>query len=118
MEMISDGERRRVAKRLHELADVEIGETDSGKKAIWLAYEAEVATGTSAMDNHSDILNRYADLIDRPTCRDVNAKAKGPACDMFECSECGFEINTWDMDGGWKRIYYCPNCGAQVVRDE
>lgn len=114
--MISDGERREIAERLRYSAN----ECDEGLGASGGEVLSVLGVGIGESEdfsNKDDVL-RLADLIDRPTCRDVNAKAKGPACDMFECSECGFDINTWDMEGGWKRIRYCPNCGAQVVRDE
>ena len=47
---------------------------------------------------------------DTGTCRNVSEDQ-----DKLECSECGFEMPTWDGDGGWMAFCYCPYCGCEVV---
>ena len=114
--MISDKERREVAAKLRERAKKPLGKSMQRMFSDTLGiytpnngwWNPEKATA-----HWTEIVNYLADLIDRPTCHDVlGEKAHS---DDFECSECGFSINTWDMDGAWLTICYCPNCGAEVV---
>lgn len=61
---------------------------------------------------HSKILRGLADLIDRPTCRNLAMK---PA-DEFLCSECGEHVDIAYMENACDyHAKYCPNCGARVV---
>lgn len=56
-----------------------------------------------------------ADLIDRPTCRNVADPHDGS---HFECSKCG---ERWELTCGSpadNHLNYCPQCGAEVVEDE
>ena len=74
--------------------------------------------GTSVGEN---IIERLANLIDRPTCKDVGRGY------TFECSECGCRIGVILRDSYEGEpamtvhddpLYvprYCPNCGAEVV---
>ena len=64
------------------------------------------------------LLDVLADLIDRPTCRDVSRRGVA-----FACSECGAQVDTdctcgeplmW-LDGVAITPRYCPNCGAEVT---
>lgn len=61
------------------------------------------------------IYNRLADLIDRPTCRNVYDESKVGACENgFECSECGNVVEDgegWLVNGTFN---YCSECGAEV----
>lgn len=110
---ISDEERRRVAQNLRNSRYL-LKPVPSGKQVMSMtraASELELAHEGNYLNQSG--FERLADLIDRPTCHDVlGAKAYS---DYFECSECGFAINTWDMDGVWLTICYCPCCGAEVV---
>lgn len=36
-------------------------------------------------------------------------------CDMWECSECGYDADGADEKPEWK---YCPNCGAKMDLEE
>lgn len=61
-----------------------------------------------------------ADLIDRPTCRNMQTREGKGGTISFTCSECGVAFDT--MGGGYEGqgFYgilpcYCPNCGAEVV---
>ncbi len=66
-----------------------------------------------------NIVERIADLIDRPTCNNTLPQNWG----TFECSECGaqFEVNSVFITAGGTDASepviprYCPNCGAEVV---
>lgn len=61
-----------------------------------------------------------ADLIDRPTCRNVSGHR-----DEFECSECRCKVESLtevcNERGEIFRVpfmpKYCPNCDAEVVTD-
>ena len=58
-------------------------------------------------------LRHLADLIDSPTCIDLNEDRQEN--DNFICGTCGFEINTFDDDQvDWIRFKYCPGCGCEV----
>lgn len=53
-----------------------------------------------------------AELIDRPTCRNVADPYDGG---RFECSNCG---EVWEVTCGNpadNNLNYCPRCGAEVV---
>ena len=53
-----------------------------------------------------------ADLIDRPTCRNLSPK---PA-DVLLCSECGEHVDIAYVETCDEyHAKYCPNCGAEVV---
>ena len=74
-----------------------------------------------ASDGGQDPLNELADLIDRPTCRNVSGSQ-----DTFECSECRCmaELTTEAFNEGGEPFHvplmpsWCPNCGAMVVEKE
>ena len=53
-------------------------------------------------------LKRWADLIDRPTCRYAYDHS-GSRVAAFVCSACGQRRS--------EPPRYCPNCGAEVVDD-
>ena len=112
--MISDQERRAVAKRLraldvHEWYD-SADEIDSLEDAI----------GCSIGQDWQDMAwwHRLADLIDRPTCKNADGR-----WDMFECSACGCKVElTAEACTEYGDPFhvpfmpsYCPSCGAEVV---
>ena len=112
---ISDEERRRVAALLRKEADgwaedcsdtVTCESYDCYKFILNIADSADIDLSKPP----SMLFDRLADLIDRPTCRNVSGDQN-----RFECSECGFEMPIWDGDGGWLAFYFCPDCGAEVV---
>lgn len=129
-----DSEKRReVAENLRHLDDETIALIDewmhrltneelSGNAVLNIGlciamYEAGFETKTLG-----DFWDLLADLIDRPTCRDV-----GDSYHVidFVCSECGCELDVNDREGeptmwngGTPTVpKYCPSCGAEV-RDE
>ena len=64
------------------------------------------------------VLLRLADLIDRPTCRNVSGYK-----DTFECSECRLKVDIVGDEGNeYGEVFstpfiphFCPNCGALLV---
>lgn len=65
-------------------------------------------------------LEKLADLIDRPTCRNVSGDQ-----DVFECSECGCKaemiIDVCNEYGDTFSMSimpsFCPECGSEVMDD-
>lgn len=104
--MITDEERRKVAKRLRDTANGIVWKGNSFCAMLSRLTRAKGAT-------RRDVTRRLADLIDRPTCRleltDVetygNIKVR-----IYECSECGRTCE--EIYGKYER---CPHCGAVVV---
>lgn len=109
--MISDEERRHVAKALREpssLLDLHASLYDA------LDMRPEVVETTFlyqyTLYNNFRLLNRLADLIDRPAARNVAPVPSGHEPRAFTCELCG----EWQpMDCGFA---HCPNCGAEVER--
>ena len=63
----------------------------------------------------SDI-ERWADLVDHPTCRmELVSASAGGTRDFCRCSACLDCFAVHCVCGNdWR---YCPSCGAEVVRD-
>lgn len=61
-----------------------------------------------------------ADLIDRPTCRNIYAETEGMGgCENgFECSECGNTVEDYEGYRVRGEFNYCSKCGAVVVSDD
>lgn len=99
---------RQIASRLRYVAADDLGGMSLQKR---LAKELE-------LENTSwrGVLRGIADLIDRPTCRNVYDESKAGACaNGFECSECGNVVEDcegWLVNGTFN---YCSECGAEVV---
>ena len=101
--MITDNERREVARKLREPKESLLAYPD--EELIRLRRETGCPRG-------QDFYEHLADLIDRPTCRleltDVetygNIKVR-----IYECSECGRTCE--EIYGKYER---CPHCGAVV----
>lgn len=108
---ISDEERREVAMSLRTAKQSELWRLSDGELIDTVAD----AIGVDGMSRHYEatLFERLAALIDRPTCHDTNGVRVNNDC--FACSECGSEFNTWDDNGGWATVRYCPNCGAEVI---
>ena len=63
-----------------------------------------------------NIVERIADLIDRPTCRIGYV----PCSADRSCSACGVTFSTGTYQGGdheEHEFMFCPNCGAEVKDD-
>lgn len=103
--MISDEERRAVAARMREI----MRDDPHG----WLDVMVAKAVANVLVDGVK-IGETVADLIDRPTCRNVADPHDGS---HFECSKCG---ERWELTCGSpadNHLNYCPQCGAKVVED-
>lgn len=103
--MITNGERREVAKKLRELdAD------DFGDGEFYDCGEVEDALGLVTNDGawyEADGVRRLTDLIEpepERTCRPVIED------ETEVCSNCGYDIDGY----GWS---YCPRCGARMVSE-
>lgn len=109
-------ERREVAQALRGL-DESIDERGESRP---LEHDAILLRAIRAAVGRGDIFQRLADLIDRPTCFDTENKNSK----MFTCSACGFSeskltvnpftLSFFHIKPGYR---YCPNCGAEVIRD-
>lgn len=78
-----------------------------------IAWSVELY-GNLEKGNYINIVERLADLIDRPTCEldhiDTDPAQDGYPLRLHECSNCRrlcYEI--------YGEFEYCPHCGAEVV---
>lgn len=105
--MITDAKKREVARQLRELAAENPGTIGSMRRMQTILDDGKRITGTAHLPTVAAVLERYADLIDRPTCRAVQPCPGA----FYECSACGYD--SWvDAESVTN---YCPNCGAEVV---
>lgn len=73
--------------------------------------------GNLEKGNYAHIIELLADLIDRPTCRNVSGHQ-----DVFECSECRCKVDIVGEEcNEYGEVFstpfmprFCPNCGAEV----
>ncbi len=107
--VISDEERRRVAKALREPSELL-----NIRVPIYEALDmppdvAETLVSSEGVEhNNRRLLNRLADLIDRPTTTRHGKFRTKYGRETPCCEVCGYSIG--DMRWG-----YCPKCGAEVV---
>lgn len=114
--MISDEKRREVAARMREIMREIMRDDPHG----WL--DAMVVNAvTDVLGEGVAIGETVADLIDRPTCRNVSGYQ-----DTFKCSGCGYKTGliaevcnehgeSFHMPLMLSR---CPNCGAAVTEED
>ena len=67
-------------------------------------------------------IRRLADLIDRPTCRNVYDEIydeyEGGCCENgFKCSKCGELVEDCEGYRIKGTFNYCPKCGREVVSE-
>lgn len=116
--MINDKQRREAARELRQFLSVSPNERAWDNDGLQTVGRL---VGTSVGEN---ILARLADLIDRPTCRDVGGSY------AFRCSECGCVLDRYKagngyaddgvMSQGGDYVYaprYCPWCGKEIEND-
>lgn len=129
--MISDEERMKVVKALREPSnplDIHASLYNA------LGTCAEVVATTVPADyyehNNRRLLNRLADLIDRPTCELVEVWDGEAKQHYLDCTACHFGRLAIELDDEGKRfnsralwasvdytaLTHCPYCGADVVR--
>lgn len=109
--MISDTERREAARKLREIERQTLCELTDGELIDFLV-EAVGFNRYTNEDFDEGLLGRFADLIDRPTCKNIADPYDGS---FFECSECG---ERWELTCGGpvdNNLNFCPRCGAEVV---
>ena len=100
---INDNQRRKVAKKMREYDVAEF------KESAIVPFLECLGHGYK---NWRGILDELADLIDRPTCKNLATHL----VDELVCSACGerVDIAYLDKDDDY-RVRYCPSCGAKVV---
>ena len=120
--MISNEERREVAAKLAREAQA-WSETfpdavfDLGDVSAVMQDLCEFA-GLRGKVSIVDIFLRFAELIDRPTCRNVYDETEMGACaNGFECSECGNRVEDIEHYRITGTFNCCPKCGREVVRE-
>ena len=109
--MISDEERREVALKLREDPE-RIGPGDLTDGELLDVIAADVGVRSSCGDFDAKLMDRLADLIDRPTCENIADPYDGG---LFECSKCG---ERWELTCGNQadnHLCFCPRCGAEVI---
>ena len=109
--MISDEERREVARNLREIEERTLLDVTDGELLDLLADAVDL-DGYEGEHFEGGLLYCLADLIDRQTCRN-----KENSYDRtFLCSACGYEAYTYsDSNCNPHDFSYCPECGAEVV---
>lgn len=106
----SDKERREVAARLREWLAIPLYQRPLSRDAMQTIGEM---VGAVPVEN---IVERIADLIDRPTCQMVECTVDhGSRSWGMRCTACGEEFEHAKPSFGWR---FCPNCGAMVVEKE
>ena len=108
--MPTDEERREVAARLREWVATPWYERPWSRGAMQSLGEM---VGAVPGEN---IVERIADLIDRPTCRIGYV----PCSADRSCSACGVTFSTGTYQGGdheEHEFMFCPNCGTEVIDD-
>lgn len=124
-----DEKRREVAENLRYLT---IGHSIQYKEQFFDEL-AEVVVGCDEFHDFNAVIDKLADLIDRPTCelKDDCWTFRRSACDdtgdcwTFHCSACGCELDldregepTMWLGGSAMTPRHCPNCGAMVIEEE
>ena len=97
--MVSDVERREVAERMRAV------EASEFKDSPIVPFLDCLGVGYT---NWLGVMGRLEELVDRPTTG-LSVDKHGRAC----CAVCG--CDDWCLADGSR---YCPNCGAEVVRDD
>ena len=108
--MISGKERRRAVAELREASTGAYRHVDAlDVIAGAVGVDAE---GKLSSEIEKETYAALAELIDRPTCKNVADPYDGS---YFECSRCG---EKWELTCGSpadNHLNYCPDCGAKVV---
>ena len=113
---ISDEQRRKIAGKLRSL-----DERIEGMPLMCTKQEhnAMALRAIRAVVGKGDIFHLLADLIDRPTCRNVyDENEMGSCTNGFECSECGNMVEDYEGYRVRGEFNYCSKCGAVVVSDD
>lgn len=105
---ISDEERREKRENLRHTVNDTLGS---------LSLQQRLAAIT--MTEHGSwlgVMRGLADLIDRPTCRNVYDECEMHVCENgFECSECGNRVEDLEHCCITGTFNCCPKCEREVV---
>lgn len=113
--MISEKARSEAAENLRQFLSVPYDER------VWDRTDLQTVGRLIGTPIGGNIIERLADLIDRPTCNDVGDDWE------FHCSACGCELDIREMEVGEPTMWkdgaaqvpkYCPSCGAEVVSND
>lgn len=106
--MISDSERRAVAARMREI----MHQYPRGFLDNMVAQSI-----VDVMGEGKTIGDTLADLIDQPTCFDIESQDS----ESFTCSACGFTdsrifVNPFTLTLHYAKpdYHYCPSCGMEI----
>lgn len=121
--MSSDKERRRIANELSEAASAKGKRSGSMErmlsKLLGIAKQDRGVFGqpVDVAATWRDVYRSLADLIDRPTCRNIYAETEGMGgCENgFKCSECGNTVEDYEGYRISGEFNYCSKCGAEVI---
>lgn len=109
--MISDKERREAAESLRYISQ-HPPEWATSACAIAEVFDADYPLWADS----GELFAMLADLIDRPTCRNVYDEHEMGACENgFECSVCGNRVEDFEHCCITGTFNYCPKCGREVV---
>lgn len=115
--MVTNEERREVARKLRETSDAIRYWLDTNP--YW--YVMKCVYGDVEIHDDNELLYRLADLIE-PESWQTCHMVQDPDYDFVACSKCGYEEEANVLyELGGKVIYggnYCPHCGAKVVEDD
>ena len=109
----SDEQRREIAGKLRSL-----DERIEGMPLMCTKQEhnAMALRAIRAVVGKGDIFHLLADLIDRPTCRNIYAETEKFGYENgFKCSECGNMVEDYEGYRISGEFNYCSKCGARVV---
>lgn len=121
--MISDKERRRIANELREAASAKGKRSGSMErmlsKMLGIAKQDRGVFGqpVDVAATWRDVYRSLADLIDRPTCRNIYAETEkvGGCENGFKCSECGNMVEDYEGYRISGEFNFCSKCGAEVI---
>lgn len=119
---MSDEERREVARRLREKKREFFAEGCFYPQDLTLYQSLYLKAIEECLPEGDCGFDILADLIDRPTCRNVYDEVydeyEGGCCENgFKCSKCGELVEDCEGYRVKGTFNYCPNCGAEVVPD-
>lgn len=113
--MVSNEERREVARKLRERTKKPMGKSMQRMFTETLgiyAHHISWMNPDKATNRWDVIVNYLADLIDRPTCKNLATK---PADELL-CGECGEHVDIAYVENADDyHAKFCPRCGAEVV---
>lgn len=119
--MTSDKERREAAENLRRFLSVPYDERG------WDRTDLQTVGRLIGTPIGGNIIERLADLIDRPTCRDLVEHKPDPFVPgkrmtdgVFQCSSCGWYGRIYEYIGFGDMLAYeavfCPKCGEEIER--